>query len=65
MKIRQAIPALVLALCGTFFSLSVVAEVTIPYNEYSDSPTIGRGEGHVYRSQRPGLRRDENIHREG
>jgi hypothetical protein len=37
--------ALAIAVCGALACQSAVADVTIPYNEYSDSPTIGRGAG--------------------
>jgi hypothetical protein len=32
-------------LCGAFFSQSAAADVIIPFNEYSGSPTVGRGTG--------------------
>src|SRR4029078_12798501 len=31
--------------CGVALCPGAFADVTIPYNEYSDSPTIGRGAG--------------------
>ena len=43
--LRPVLSALAIAVCGTFFGPSAVADVTIPYNEYSGSPTIGRGAG--------------------
>ncbi|MBT9613464.1 MAG: hypothetical protein IV108_09400 [Burkholderiales bacterium] len=45
MKICKPLSALALALCSTYFGQTAIADVTIPYNEYSDSPTIGRGAG--------------------
>ena len=36
---------MIVAACGTFFGQSAVADVIIPYNDYSGSPTIGRGNG--------------------
>jgi hypothetical protein len=46
-KVRVALPALAIAVCGTFPGQSAIADATIPYNEYSGSPTIGRGAGHA------------------
>ncbi len=37
--------ALAVVICGAVFGQSAVADVTIPYNDYSESPTIGRGNG--------------------
>jgi hypothetical protein len=45
MKLGATLSAMSLAACGTFFGLPAMADVSIPYNEYSGSPTIGRGAG--------------------
>jgi hypothetical protein len=45
MKISTTLSALTVVLCGTLFGQSAVADVTIQYDEYSGSPTIGRGNG--------------------
>ncbi|HZV53830.1 MAG TPA: hypothetical protein VFF82_02730 [Rhodocyclaceae bacterium] len=45
MKLSTALSALSIAGCGAFSSQSAIADVIIPYNEYSNSPTIGRGTG--------------------
>jgi TRAP-type mannitol/chloroaromatic compound transport system substrate-binding protein len=45
MNICTTLSALVVAIGGTLFAHPAIADVTIPYNEYSDSPTIGRGAG--------------------
>jgi hypothetical protein len=45
---------LAVALSGTFFGQSAIADVIIPYNEYSDSPTIGRGAGTSTDPKNPG-----------
>jgi hypothetical protein len=45
MKTSNIPSALAIAVCGALACQSAVADVTIPYNEYSDSPTIGRGTG--------------------
>jgi hypothetical protein len=42
---RGTLSALCVAACGTLFGQSAVADIIIPYNEYSGSPTIGRGNG--------------------
>ena len=44
MKSSLALSALIVT-CGTFFGQTAIADVTIPYSEYSGSPTIGRGGG--------------------
>jgi len=54
MKIRKTLPALALAVCGTYSGQPAIADVTIPYNEYSDSPTIGRGTGTSTDPRNPG-----------
>jgi hypothetical protein len=45
MQLRKTLSALIVAACGTLFGQSAVADVIIPYNDYSSSPTIGRGNG--------------------
>ena len=45
MKVSTALPAAAIVACGIAFCPRAFADVTIPYNEYSDSPTIGRGAG--------------------
>jgi hypothetical protein len=42
-KKRATLSTLAAAACGTLFGHSAVADVSIPYNEYSNSPTIGHG----------------------
>lgn len=54
MKPATALFASVLALCGTVAGRSAEADVVIPYNEYSDSPTIGRGAGSSTDPRSPG-----------
>jgi hypothetical protein len=54
MKICKPLSALALAVCGTCFGQPAIADVTIPYNEYSDSPTIGRGAGTSTDPRNPG-----------
>ena len=64
MKSTIILPALTV-LCGTFFGQSAVADVTIRYNEYSGSPTIGRGDGTSTDPTQSGLRCHADIHPEG
>lgn len=45
MKLCSTLSALTVTACGAFFAQSAVADVIIPYNDYSNSPTIGRGNG--------------------
>jgi hypothetical protein len=45
MRIGATVFALTVAICAASLGQSAVAEVTIPYNDYSGSPTIGRGNG--------------------
>lgn len=45
MKLRVTLSALTLAAFGTLVALPATADVSVPYNEYSGSPTIGRGNG--------------------
>ena len=54
MQLRKILSALIVAASGTFFGQSAVADVTIPYNEYSGSPTIGRGNGTSTDPKNPG-----------
>jgi hypothetical protein len=54
MKLRATLPALAVFACGTLSGPPAVADVTIPYNEYSESPTIGRGAGTSTDPKNPG-----------
>lgn len=54
MKTCPTLSAVAVAICGTFFGQPAMADVTIPYNEYSDSPTIGRGTGTSTDPRNPG-----------
>jgi hypothetical protein len=45
MNSSLALSAAAVIACGTIFGQSAVADVIIRYNEYSGSPTIGRGNG--------------------
>lgn len=54
MKFGATLSAFSVAACGTFFGLPAVADVTISYNEYSGSPTIGRGAGTSTDPKNPG-----------
>lgn len=45
MRPGTRLSALTVVICGALFGQSAVADVTIPYNDYSGSPTIGRGNG--------------------
>jgi hypothetical protein len=45
MRPGTTLSALAVILCGAVVGQSAVADVTIPYNDYSASPTIGRGNG--------------------
>jgi TRAP-type mannitol/chloroaromatic compound transport system substrate-binding protein len=54
MKSCTTLSALTVILGGALFSQSAVADVTIPYNEYSGSPTIGRGNGTSTDPKHPG-----------
>jgi len=51
---RVSALALSTLVCGTFFGQHAVADVTIQYNEYSGSPTIGRGNGTSTDPKSPG-----------
>jgi hypothetical protein len=42
------------AVCGTCLGQPAIADVAIPYNEYSESPTIGRGAGTSTDPRNPG-----------
>lgn len=53
MKTRETLSALTLV-CATFAAPAALADVIIPYNEYSDSPTIGRGAGSSTDPRDPG-----------
>jgi len=54
MKSCKTLSALTVVLCCAFFSRSAVADVVIQYNEYSGSPTIGRGNGTSTDPRNPG-----------
>ena len=54
MKASKPLSALALAACGTYLGQPAIADVTIPYNEYSESPTIGRGDGTSTDPKNPG-----------
>ena len=54
MKMGKPLSALAVAVCGTYFGQPAIADVTIPYNEYSESPTIGRGAGTSTDPKNPG-----------
>jgi hypothetical protein len=45
MRSRKTASALSLVAIGSVFANAVMADVIIPYNEYSESPSIGRGGG--------------------
>jgi hypothetical protein len=53
MRARLAVSALLFVLVGTV-GRSALADVVIPYNEYSASPTIGRGNGTSTDPNQPG-----------
>ena len=54
MQVRTTLSALTAVVCGTLVAQSAIADVTIPYAEYSDSPTIGRGAGTSTDARNPG-----------
>jgi len=54
MKSRATLPAFAVAACAALLGPSATADVTIPYNEYSGSPTIGRGTGTSTDPKNPG-----------
>jgi hypothetical protein len=45
MRLGTRLSALAVVLCGALFIQPAAADVTIQYNDYSGSPTIGRGHG--------------------
>ena len=53
---RQSViaSALTIVAVNTVFITAAMADVTIPYNEYSESPTIGRGGGSSTNPRDPG-----------
>ena len=53
MRAVTAVVALLLVLCGSA-GQRALADVVIPYNEYSSSPTIGRGNGTSTDPNQPG-----------
>ncbi len=54
MRVSTAMSALAVVICMAWFGHSAVADVTIPYNDYSGSPTIGRGNGTSTDPNNPG-----------
>ena len=54
MRIGTRLSALTVVICGLFFGQSAGADVTIQYNDYSGSPTIGRGNGTSTDPNNPG-----------
>ncbi len=54
MTLQRILPALALATGAAAFGPFALADVTIPYNEYSESPTIGRGAGTSTDPRNPG-----------
>ncbi len=54
MRIGTVVSALAVVICVTLFGQSAVADVTIQYNDYSGSPTIGRGHGTSTDPNNPG-----------
>jgi len=54
MKTGKAVSALAVVVCVVCFGQPAVADVTIPYNDYSGSPTIGRGHGTSTDPNNPG-----------
>jgi hypothetical protein len=54
MRISTTMSALAVIICIAWFGQSAVADVTIPYNDYSGSPTIGRGNGTSTDPNNPG-----------
>jgi hypothetical protein len=53
-KSSSTLSAITVAACATFLSQVAVADVIIPYNEYSASPTIGHGAGTSTDPKSPG-----------
>lgn len=54
MRIGTTVSALAVVICVALFGQSAVADVTIQYNDYSGSPTIGRGDGTSTDPNNPG-----------
>jgi hypothetical protein len=54
MRISTTVSALAVVICVALFGQSAVADVTIQYNDYSSSPTIGRGNGTSTDPNNPG-----------
>lgn len=54
MRIGTRVSALTVVIFGALFGQSAVADVTIQYNDYSGSPTIGRGNGTSTDPNHPG-----------
>jgi hypothetical protein len=55
MKTCTTLASLVVATGGVLSVMPAIADVTIPYNEYSESATIGRGTGTSTDPQNPGF----------
>ncbi len=54
MNLRKTLPATAIAACGTLLCQLAIADVTIPFNEYSGSPSIGNGAGTSTDPRNPG-----------
>ena len=54
MRLGTTLSALTVVICGALFGQPAVADVTIQYNDYSGSPTIGRGNGTSTDPSNPG-----------
>lgn len=54
MSMGKALAALVVVVCSVVFVQPAAADVTILYNDYSSSPTIGRGQGTSTDPNNPG-----------
>jgi hypothetical protein len=54
MRLHRTLSVFSIAAISLTFALPAFADVTIPYNEYSSSPTIGRGNGTSTDPRNPG-----------
>lgn len=54
MSMGKALATLVVVVCSVVFVQPAAADVTILYNDYSSSPTIGRGQGTSTDPNNPG-----------
>ena len=54
MRVITTVSALAVVICGALFGQSAIADVTIQYNDYSGSPTIGRSNGTSTDPRHPG-----------